>query len=232
MHPEIEKLRELQRLDARLEILLTEFQRRPQALAAQDDEIGELEGRRAEIVKMRTDKQVEIDRAQLEAKSFEEKISDNQERLGKAANDTEFQGFQKQIERYEGEKTSVEESIMVLMDEMDMIKKAERELSESLGQAEGDASADADEFEKELAEIRAEATTLVEKRDKTRTDIDAELLDKYDLLFSRYRVTSLSSAEGGVCAGCHMALSPQIMNQLKTGREVIICNHCSRLLHL
>ncbi|MCA8959467.1 MAG: hypothetical protein KDC38_03090 [Planctomycetes bacterium] len=232
MHPEIEKLKAIQKIDARLEVLLKEFERRPQALAAQGGEVGELHGRQKELHDMRQAKKVEVDRAELEVKSYDEKIASNRDRLSKATADAEYQGLVQQIDRFEREKAGVEEGLLRLMDEMDMIRRAERELAEELGVAEEHLTEDSEEAAKEIEAIRAEATRLVQERETARESIDAELLDKYDLLFSRYRVTALVSAHGGVCAGCHMALSPQTINLLKTGREVINCNHCSRLLYL
>ncbi len=232
MHPEVAKLKALQKIDARLEILLKEFERRPQALQVQGGEVGEMQERRAEISAMKKAKKVEIDRVELDVKSFDEKIVESERRKGQSSSDTEFKGLQQQIERFEKEKSEVEEKLLALLDEMDLIRRAEREILSTLGQAEDDLSEDEDEFTAELEEIRAEAGKLVQERETARESIDAEFLDKYDLLFSRYRVTSVVTAEGGVCAGCHMALMPQLLNQLKSARELMICNQCSRILYL
>ncbi len=232
MHPEVAKLLDLQKIDARLEVLLKEAKRRPQVLANKGGELGEMQERRDELATLRKEKQVEIDRIQLDVKSYEEKINDSQQKLSAVSNQSEYQGLQKQMERFESEKSKVEESLIGKYDEFELIKKAEKELLASMGIAEEDLVEDQGEFEKELEEIRAEATELVAKREAVVAELDEENVDMYDRLFSRYQERSVVGAHGGVCSGCHLAVSPQTINRLKSEREIVLCDSCSRVLFL
>lgn len=232
MFPEVEKLLKVQGIDGRLEILRKEIEKRPEAMAAQGDEIAEKEQRRQELNELRTSKQVALDRLDLEIKSFDEKIADSTKKLGTLSDGSQYSAMQKQIQRFEGEKSGYEEQVVAAMEEMDRIRKAEREVLDSLGVAEEERTEDEDEFEKEFEEIRKEGMELLQKREGAVVGIDEEALEHYERLFTRYRERSVVTANGGVCDGCHMAVSPQTINLLRQERTIVHCNHCSRILFL
>lgn len=232
MFPEVEKLLKVQQIDSRLEILRKEIEKRPEVLAAQGDEVGELQQRRADLRELKKEKQVGVDRLELEIATYDEKIADSKRKLGTLSDDHQYSAMQGQIQRFEDEKTDVEGKLSAAQSEVELIAKAEREVLESLGQAEGDLSEDEESFEKEFEEIRQEGLELIAKREKATEGIDQEIIDHYERLFTRYRERSVVSADGGVCDGCHMAISPQTLNLLRQERTMVHCNNCSRILYL
>ena len=38
--------------------------------------------------------------------------------------------------------------------------------------------------------------------------------------------------EGGVCGGCNLTLSPNLINQLRRTDKIIRCTYCSRILYI
>jgi len=228
--PEIQSLLKLQRIDRRLELLRRELELRPRMHSEKKDRLTAIEEKRSEIQGMQKDVQRRIDGVELEGKSIDAKVEESRRKLGQASTNTEYQGFLVQIARYQKERGVFDDQLLELWDEMEKTKALAKECETAAAEQRSIVDEEKGELEKELASIRKEARTLLSERETARKPIDAELLATYDTLFARYRDRSIVSVEGGICGGCNMSLSPQIMADLR-GTKPVHCNNCRRLLY-
>lgn len=142
---------------------------------------------------------------------------------------------------------------VAVLKEIDMAKKANRELEEQLHSKEqeiGTLDQDKAEKDEELAAIRTkaeargaelgqlmeESEAVLDKRKETRDaiagQVPASLLRKYQTLFRRRGGLALAMARNGACLGCNMQLPPQQFNSLLRVTELQTCPHCNRLLYV
>ena len=230
MGPELQSLLRVQRLDGRLALLERELELRPKMHSEKKERLADLESKRGEILDYQKEVQRRIDRVELEGKAIDEKISDNQAKLGNASSNTEYQGFQAQIARLEEERGEVDEQLLEVWDEIEQAKALEKQADAAISEQRTIVEEESVELEKELASIREEAKTILADRDAKRAEIPGETLEEYDSLFVRYKERSIVPVEGGICGGCNMALNPQTKADL-AGSGLVHCNNCRRLLY-
>lgn len=162
---------------------------------------------------------------------------------------------QVQIKKYDGQLLGVKKNdeYQALLHEMDLLKKQiglkeERiiaimvELDEAKAHLEEDRKRISDELkgiELECAKIDAELASTVEDRKRVEAE-RAPLAQQTAVdLMSRYTRIRRSIKTGPAivplnndhCTGCHMAVPPQIVNELIGGHKIHSCNHCGRLLY-
>lgn len=229
MHPEIDKLVRLQQIDGRLEILRKELASRPELVEAQDSRVIAIEERRESIAAARQAKKLEIDRTQLDIKGFESKIQETKGKIPNIKGNEEYAALMKQIDDLKNQQGDSEEKLLYLWEEMEAFESEDKVLDKELAEARKILEEERGTLAEESAEIRQQAEALLAERETARDPIEEELLETYDVLFSRYRDRSVVSADGGVCAGCHMSLNPQTMNML-VGSQLVTCKNCSRIL--
>lgn len=142
---------------------------------------------------------------------------------------------------------------VAVLKEIDMAKKANRDLEELLQAKQreiGDLEQDKEEKDAELAaisekagargeeldQLMSESDEVLEKRKSTReaiaSEVPASLLRKYQTLFRRRGGLALVMARNGACLGCNMQLPPQQFNSLLRVTELQTCPHCNRLLYV
>ena len=142
---------------------------------------------------------------------------------------------------------------VAVLKEIDMAKKANKDLSEKLQAKQLEISAlrqDQQEKEQELAQLTEKADargaelaalmndseTVLGKRKETRTavakDVPGSLLRQYQMLFKRRGGLALVLARNGACLGCNMQLPPQQYNSLLRVADLQSCPHCNRLLYV
>ncbi len=228
--PEIQQLLELQRVDRRLELLRRELEIRPKMHSVKQERLEALQGKTSVIHEMQLEIQRRIDRQDLEGNSIDEKLAASRAKLSNASTNTEYQGFLIQISRLETVRGEVDDLLLELWEEMEQAKGLERECVKAIAEQDAMVAGERIELEKELASIREEAHVLLAAREVARERVVPDLIDEYDALYSRYRDRSVVPVEGGICGGCNMSLSPQIMANLK-GNKPVHCNNCRRLLY-
>jgi predicted nucleic acid-binding Zn-ribbon protein len=142
---------------------------------------------------------------------------------------------------------------VAVLKEIDLAKKANKELEESLESKQQEISVlDEDRKEKdsqlaviaeksdargaELESLLSESEETLQKRIQGRESVAADLpkslLRQYQNLFKRRDGLALAPARNGACLGCNMQLPPQQFNKLLQATEIETCPHCNRILFI
>ncbi len=230
MHLEVAKLLKLQEIDGRLEILRRELRSRPRIVEEQDERVIDIRKRHEALDSDHKIKMREMDRLDLDIKSTEAKIAEVRQKLNLVRTNKEFAALNEEIRSLMEDKSGVEDQLLALWEERDDLKKREGDLEQELVEARKILLEEQQRAEQEIEEIRKEAEQLVAERERALAPIDETILEDYQVLFSRYRDRSIVLVEGGVCGGCNMTLSPQVINELRNDAAVVACANCSRIL--
>ncbi|MBU1925891.1 MAG: hypothetical protein KKB82_08245, partial [Candidatus Omnitrophica bacterium] len=94
-------------------------------------------------------------------------------------------------------------------------------------------------FKGEKAHIELEMKELKEKLDGLEaqrkriisSSIKPEILTLYERILENKGELAIVPVKGEACAGCFMAVRPQVLNELKLGK-LLTCETCSRILYV
>ena len=127
--------------------------------------------------------------------------------------------------------SKIEDEELELMEEIDDYKPKIEEakaVAEEAKAHEAKALAEFDEreknIEKELDELEEELNTLS-------GELDAKLVKHYERLRETKSGKVVVGVDHGNCGGCHMKLQAQQLVDAKSGREMVTCPNCNRLLY-
>ena len=70
---------------------------------------------------------------------------------------------------------------------------------------------------------------------KERTEIagkiDEDLLGRFERLFASKGDAAVVALEHEVCTGCHMKVTTATAMRVRTGKEIVSCEQCGRILY-
>jgi uncharacterized protein len=230
MLPDVQNLIELQKVDREILRLKEEIASLPKRVTAIE---AKLAGTKASLEKAKT--AIKADEASR--RKYETAIQDLQQRISKYRDQSlevktneQYKALLHEIQFAEQDIRINEDRILELMVNAEArekdVRAAERELKEETAEIEkekADARRRTAEDEKQLTEWNA-------KRDGLRSGVDADLLRQYDRV-SKHRGTGISEARDHKCMACQVMLRPQTYNEIRTGKEVVFCDSCQRILY-
>lgn len=79
--------------------------------------------------------------------------------------------------------------------------------------------------------LKKELAELTSGRGAIAGAIDASTVARYERLFKNKGENVVVNIEHGVCGGCHMRLTPQVMTQCRGQGELVTCPNCARILY-
>lgn len=231
MNSDLEKLIDLQQVDARIATLRAE-------VAALPKHVHEIE---AKLAGSKT--KVEAAQAAMKAdetskRKHEGDIQDQQQKISKYRDQSlnvktnqEYKALMDEIKFAEEKIAGSEDKILEIMVAADARKEA-------LKKAEGELKADTAENDKEkevarqrTAEDEKELAELGEQRKQLRSGVSEEALSHYDRVLKR-RGSALSAVhEDQMCSACRVMQRPQVFQEVMSNEQFITCDYCSRILY-
>ena len=231
MHPDIQKLIELQQIDTRMAALRTEIAALPKEVAAIE---AKLAGSKAKVEAAQA--AIKADEGarrkhESDIKDQQEKISKYRDQSLKVKTNQEYKALMTEIEHAEKEIAKLEDKILEIMVAADARK-------ETLKQAEATLKADTAENEKEkeharkqTAEDEKELAELSEQRKQLRAGIGDDTLRHYDRVL-KLRGSALAAVhDNQMCSVCRVILRPQVYQDVMKGEEIMYCDSCQRILY-
>ena len=231
MREQIEILASLQNVDREIReksgvkvVLLAEIQKKE----------GEIQAKRADIALLRAewsekDKQRQEKEQLLQEES--KKATEKRMRMNRIKNIKELQALQREIDQIKLGNSQLEEELIKLLEEAESYASALRAKEEELKQLEAAWREKQGEIEAQVAGIEravAEASAL---RQAIATRLNRELIERYELIFSRRGGMAVVTVSDGICQGCYMNIPPQLWNEIIRSEKLILCPSCHRILY-
>jgi predicted nucleic acid-binding Zn-ribbon protein len=174
---------------------------------------------------------VHLKSLELDLAAREEALAKANGNLLNAKTNQEYSLMIAEITRKREETGTVEERILeqyeVIRQGEEMVKTAEA----GLAAAQAEYGGFEDRARGELSEHQKELAALEERREQVRKSIDAEILKLYDRVYKAHGV-AIVPAEGNTCQGCFSTLTPNDRNRLLSGRQLVVCRACQRILYM
>lgn len=230
MHPDLERLIELQAVDATIARLRAEIAMLPKKITAIETK---LNASKAQVEKVKASMQAG-DKAKRghegEIQAQQQKISKYKDQSLNVKTNAEYKALLEEIRFAEDAIKGFEDKILEVMLDADVkkdeLKTAENELKSEMAEIEREKEQARQITAKDEAELKTENA----KRDELRKTISSDTLAHYDRVL-KFRGTGLAVEKNGMCMGCRVYLRPAVLQHIHTNSEIIFCDQCQRILY-
>lgn len=232
MHPNVQKLLDLQKVDQEIASL----RRDTDSLPAEEHR----RRRRLEEAQQRArEKRERATKGELEARALDQAVRQNDEeirklneRLNTVRNNAEYQATLFQIEAVKKDRDQTQEQCLQILEGLDAVKIEAAAAEQTVDEQQQVF----DEFLRQAGQLRVEVERQVaavrERRKAVAEGIPPDLLGDYERLFATRDRLAVAAVEGGYCQGCYNKITTNDTARLMGGSTVVQCGSCQRILYL
>lgn len=231
MHPDIQKLYDLQQMDIEAKRLRDEMIALPKLVAQLEAKAKATVGQRAVVIDL-------IAREEALRRRQDSDVKDHQAKMAKIRKQLDLATDTKQVTAFEHEIAFAQGAISKLEDaELESMERSEQLEAQKIVADRAVADAEAkhtQERTRAIATIAADKTKLAEveaSRTAQRATIGEDALSTYDRI-AKSKGTAVAEALNQKCMACQMMLRPQRWNELRDRdiHEMMSCESCGRML--
>ncbi len=177
-------------------------------------------------------RQVEVDRKKLEldAGTRTESINRLKTQQYETRKNEEFRAIGNEIERYAKEIQQIEDQELELMDQTDKLKIEIAVEDQKVSAGRDSVAKQMRDLEDKARALEARLLELSNERAEIASLVDEDVLYRFERLFKSKGDAAIVALRHEVCTGCHMKITPQTAHRVKSGREIVSCEQCGRIL--
>ncbi|PYJ71027.1 MAG: hypothetical protein DME76_03515 [Verrucomicrobia bacterium] len=231
MHPELEQLVVLQDRQQKIRQIQTEIGTLPlqrnhleSQLAASAADVDALKQKARQL-------EVERKKLELDVGTRTETISRLKTQQYQTRKNDEFQAIGHEIDRYENEIRKLEDQELELMIEADKFKGEISAAEEKARATKESVSRQLNDLEAKSKGLESQQQELTKDRETLASQIDDDLLNRFERLFNSKGDAAVVAIEHGVCTGCHMKVTTATASRVRAGKEIVSCENCGRILY-
>ena len=231
MLADLERLVELQRLDSEIAEVEAAAAAIPGVIRRIEEQLMKAKAA-LDAVTAETDRMTKLRRQQeRELEEVTDQLKKRQSRLFEIKTNQEYSAVLKEIEGLKHKVSVLEEAILVLLDQIEVELKARAEEEQRVRSSEAEALRDTHRKEAELRQLRGRLSELQGARKGRSKDVESSLLQQYLRLLKSRAGRAVAPIRDGSCEGCHVALTPQLYNEVRRNEEILTCERCGRILY-
>ena len=217
----------------------------PKEIACLDEELAEKRNmvEKAEAAITHSSKERRLTESEVE--DLGRKLSHYREQLMEVKTNTAYQAMLHEIKFVESQISEREDFILEQMLESDELDqklaeaKSRFQEEENVALARKKQTAQAlalnEKMQKELEALVVESDSGLQEVEKERariqTEIPGEFLARYQRIAAVRDGIAVTKVVNHSCEACHVRLRPQLLAELRTNRQIILCENCNRILY-
>jgi hypothetical protein len=231
MHPDIQKLMELQQMDVEAKRLRDEMIALPKLVAQLATKATATVGQRAVVIDLIAKEEVLRRRQESDVKDHQAKIAKIRKQLDLATDTKQVTAFEHEIGFAQGAISKLEDEELESMERSEQLEAQKVLADRAVSEAE---AKHVQERARAIETIAADKTRLAEveaNRADKRATIGEDALSTYDRI-AKSKGTAVAEALNQKCMACQMMLRPQRWNELRDRdlTEMMSCESCGRML--
>ena len=222
----------LQEADNELDKLVNLRGALPEEVEQIETEITALKGKVARLEEVISGYEAGIESGKEEIVACDAAIEKYKKQLGNVANSREYDSISKEIENQGLLRDIAEKHIGEARVSIAERKDAIEDISGRIAIREEDLQAKKDELAHIDEATSAQEEALRSKRDQFASQIDERTLSAYNRIRASVRnhLAVVTVYNGNACGGCFNTITPQKLVDVASGRKLVICEHCGRIL--
>jgi len=228
----LKALIDLQKLDQDISRIRQRIREMPQILERRGERFRQAEGRVAAALARVTDLKKQIGLCELEIKTKDGEIAKIQGAQGQSRTNEEFRAFGDHVQRLKKENRAIEDRILECLGTIETIDKELLDLKATRDALKQEVDVDRKQWQKDEAEYQADLAKREGERAGYAATIAPGPLSTYERVLRARDGKALVTADGRVCGGCSMSVTPNDYNRLMAGGQLISCRSCERILFI
>jgi uncharacterized protein len=227
----LDALKKAQQLDTeihRAHILLEEIPSQRAKLKSESElekvRLNELEKSLKDIQLKQKEKEMELMQKEMQIKKLDGQLS-------QVKTNKEYAALQQEIASLKADNSLLEEGIIHIMDEVDAVKEEVRKEKEKFVSVTKSFQDRDNEMAGQEKTLQGRLLDLKKQREESVAQLPPELRELYNRIALKKQGLALAVVSGEVCAACQMKLRPQLINEIRLGEQIIVCENCSRILY-
>ena len=228
----VQPLLDLQEIDGRIRGLQQEIRDIPQRKAQEQER---LNGAREALARAQEDyknAQLRVNQAELEVKARRDKIQSIKQNQVLLKTNKEFQMYNLEIAKIEGEIDSYEARQMAAMDDVIPVKHRVAEADAKLKEEQGVVDGYVAELDARLAAVKAELAEAEAERAESVKRVTPQFMLYYERLRTKRWPVVVSLQTDCVCNGCHLVQPPSVGQMVRRNQGIVACQMCGRILYM
>jgi len=225
------KLLALQEIDSEIYDLRSQKEDFPIKLREMDEV---LENKKSGMLSSENElKQFQVAKGELEVSlaAGEEKIKKHEGELAMIKTNKEYSVMLGQIESVKADISLIEEKIIGFFDSIEAAQARWAEEKKIFEEEKKKSDEAKSEIKAREVQIDAKLKELTDKRSTVSGGVEEAVLRMYERVLENRGKSALAKIHGEICGGCNMKLRPQIINEAKMQKQLVICENCSRILY-
>ena len=225
----VEKLLKLQDLDMEIRNLKLRLTMIPKEGEKLQQEIAKIENKVKLAKAQRAEHELAYKKNEDEIAGLNAKIEKLQQQSELVKKNTEYQAMLGSIAMLKKSISDLETTQLELIDVLEKDKAAIRRAIENVKPQSAPLREELAELAELAGDVKRRGRELLAKRPELRSMVDAEILPRYEQILQKNAGQPLVAAEGDKCGNCHLRLTPQTLNQARSG-AICFCDNCMHLI--
>jgi predicted nucleic acid-binding Zn-ribbon protein len=216
--------REIKEKNSAKQVLMEEIRKREEELKLKRSEMAQLRAEWKEKDKLRQEKEHLL---QDEGR----KATDKRMRMNRIKNIRELQALQHEVDQIKQANALLEEELIGVLEDLEARTSILREKDEELGgldKAWGEQKAG---MESQVAQLEKEVAETSVGRQTIAAQLKGDLIQRYEMIFSRRGGMAVVAIADGICQGCFMNIPHQLSNEIRKSERLHLCPSCHRILY-
>jgi len=222
----------LQEADNAIEKILQLRGELPAEVSALEEEIEAMNAKRAHIEEMIAGYSASIDANKQQGVELDAEIDKYQKQLENVANSREFDSINKEIENLTLLRQIADKHIGEARFAIEEKKSDIEDIDARIAVRTEDLEAKKVELENIVESTSKEEAQLQARRDECASLIDARTMSAYERIRSSVHnhLAVVPVYNGDSCGGCFNTITPQRLIDVASGKKLVICEHCGRII--
>lgn len=232
MHPHVQKLLDLQKVDLEVTSLTKDIDLLPEEEARRRRQLEQLQRAADEAA-------AALKRAELQSREFDSsaraadaQINKLNERLNTVRNNAEYQATLFEIESVRKERDQTQDDGLRVLESLDPLQAAADECRKQCDAEKQVFEEFLGEAEKMRAERADEIAAARARRDAAADGIPPDLLREYDGLYKTREHLAVAPVDDSYCQGCYNKITMNDVARLMGASAVVRCGSCQRILYM
>lgn len=227
----IEALKKAQGVDRELYVTQQRLQQIPEdrakmkrALELEKLRLQELEASRKKLQLTQKQKEGELSQKEANIKKLDGQLS-------QIKTNREYTAMQQEISSLKADNSLLEEEVIRILDEVEAAEEEVRKEKDRLKQIEKDYQVREAELTQKEKALQETLERLKKSRNEVILQVPPDVRGLYDTIVQKKQGVGLVKVNGEICGACQLQLRPQLLNEIRLGQAIVVCENCSRILY-